>query len=114
MGSLSRFAVIGATTGLVVPFAFLGIARITQTGSLSTPQIRYWVENVMLMLWPSSIMNMPFAEISVVALSLSVAINALAYAALGASFYGFWHRRSFASLTFPIAFVAIGLLLVFS
>ena len=114
MGSLSRLSAIGGAIGVLVPLAFLGIAHFTLSGSLSPPQVRYWLENVMLMLWPSSIMNMPFAEISPVALSLSVTINALAYAGLGASFYGFFQKRSIAALAFPMVFAAVGLLLVVS
>lgn len=108
--TLPQFALIGSLVGIAVSFALLGLARAT----FGFPQSRYWVENAMLVFWPSSIMNMPFAEISAVVLCLSVGINALAYGGLGASLFAFLDGRWLLSLGFPIVFLSIGLLLVFS
>lgn len=114
MSRLARTMLIWVVLGVAVPVFFLGLWNLDQNGHLIEPQSRLWVENAMLILWPSSVMNMPFPDLSIVVLAISVTINACAYAGLGASFFCFWNNHTLASLLFPLAFLAAGLLLAFS
>jgi hypothetical protein len=112
MKKQSTFTTLAIIFGTLLPVIFLALSSHIGSSNFNTPKVRMLIENVMLIMWPSSIINAPFQSVHIGVFILSVAINALAYAGLGISIYYFSLNKTFISLTFPILFLATGVFLV--
>ena len=97
----SWWAVAGAALGASVPVALHLLRQFWQLDVSNYS--RY--ESVLLILWPSSFLLLPFERVPWLGLVLSILINAAIYAAIAASLCMYLRSRSLPWLTLPSLYV---------
>ncbi len=95
---------IGATVGALIPFALVVLRQVWVIDVSNYS--RY--ESIVLALWPSSLLLLPFEQSPLPGIALSVLINVVIYSTLLASVCMYLRSRSFSWLALPSLFILYG------